>query len=118
MDLEAVLAYCLAKPGAEETYPWGEGEMVAKAGGKGFAFVGLGKAGSVGLKATPEDGEVWRARYPKAITVSAYIGRFGWNSVTLDGSVPDDDLVELIDDSYRLIVSKLPKAKRPEGWEA
>ena len=53
MDLDEVLAYCLAKPGAEETYPWGDGEMVAKVGGKGFAFVGLGDPGSVGVKATP-----------------------------------------------------------------
>ncbi len=117
MDLEALLAYCLAKPGAEETYPWGEGEMVAKVGDKGFAFVGLGTPGAVSLKATPEDGAAWRQRHPDAITASAYIGRFGWNSVTLDGTVPDDEVVELVDDSYRLICAKLPKSKRPEGWD-
>ena len=117
MDLDAVIAYCLAKPGAEETYPWGEGELVAKVGDKGFAFIGTGKPGSVGLKAAPGDGEAWRARYPDAITVSAYIGRFGWNSVALDGSVPTDEMAELIDDSYHLIASKLPKAKRPAGWD-
>jgi predicted DNA-binding protein (MmcQ/YjbR family) len=37
---EELVAYCLAKPGAEETYPWGEEELVAKVGGKGFAFNG------------------------------------------------------------------------------
>jgi predicted DNA-binding protein (MmcQ/YjbR family) len=114
----AVLTYCLAKPGAEETYPWGDGEMVAKAGGKGFAFVGLGKPGSVAVKATPEEGAAWRDRYPETITASAYIGRFGWISVTLDGTVPADELAELIDDSYRLIVAKLPKSRRPAGWDA
>ena len=118
MDVQAVLAYCLAKPGAQETYPWGEGEMVAKVGDKGFAFVGINGAGSIALKATPEEGAAWRERYPGAIKLSAYIGRFGWNSVQLDGSVPDDDLEELIDDSYQLIAAKLPKAKRPAGWDA
>ena len=117
MDVDAVLAYCLAKPGAEESYPWGDGEMVAKVGGKGFAFVGLGSPGSVGVKATPEDGAAWRDRYPEAIQVSAYIGRFGWISVTLDGTVPGDEVAELIDDSYQLIAGKLPRAKRPAGWD-
>ena len=117
MDVDAVLAYCLAKPGAEESYPWGDGEMVAKVGGKGFALVGLGAPGSVGVKATPEDGAAWRGRYPEAIRVSPYIGRFGWISVTLDGTVQGDEVAELIDESYRLIAGKLPKAKRPAGWE-
>src|SRR5512139_322804 len=116
-DLAGVLAYCLAKPGAEEIYPWGDATMVAKVGGKGFAFVGLGEPGSVGVKATPEDGAAWRDRYPETITVSAYIGRFGWISVALDGTVPADELTELIDDSYRLIAEKLPKARRPAGWD-
>jgi predicted DNA-binding protein (MmcQ/YjbR family) len=117
MDLSAVLAYCLAKPGAEETYPWGEGEMVAKVGGKGFAFVGINGSGTVAVKAAPEDGAAWRQRYPEAITLSAYIGRFGWNAVKLDGTVPPDEVAELIDDSYQLIVTKLPKSKRPLGWD-
>ena len=49
MQLEDLVAYCLAKSGAEETYPWGDGELVAKVGGKAFAFIGLGSR-SVGVK--------------------------------------------------------------------
>jgi len=116
MDRDELIAYCLAKPGAEETYPFGEGEMVAKVGGRGFAFIGLGKAPSgVGLKCgrDADDAAVWRDRYPESITTSAYIGRFGWNSVQLDGSIPSEDLQELLDQSYDAIVAKLPKAKRP-----
>lgn len=118
MDVEALLARCLAKPGAEETYPWGDTEMVAKVGGKGFAFVGLGGSGSVTVKATPDDGEMWRQRHPEAITTASYIGRFGWISVAVDAGVPDDELLELVDESYRLIAAKLPKSKRPDGWDA
>jgi predicted DNA-binding protein (MmcQ/YjbR family) len=49
VTLDDLIAYCLAKPGAEETYPWGDGELVAKVGGKAFAFIGI-EAASVGLK--------------------------------------------------------------------
>jgi len=54
-----------------------------------------------------------RERYPGTVTVSAYIGRYGWNHVTLDGAIPDDELREIVDESYAAIVAKLPKSKRP-----
>ena len=54
MDRDELIGYCLGKPGAEETYPWGEEELVAKVGGKGFAFIGLEAARSASsAAATP-----------------------------------------------------------------
>jgi predicted DNA-binding protein (MmcQ/YjbR family) len=87
---------------------------VVKVGGKAFAFIGLG-AGTVGVKcgATGEEAAQWRDRYPDDITASHYIGRYGWNSVRLTGSVPDEDVLELLDGSYDAIVAQLPKSKRP-----
>ena len=63
MQRDELIAYCLAKPGAEETYPWGEEELVAKVGGKGFAFIG---DGTVGVKCGRDAAEAaeWRNRYP------------------------------------------------------
>ncbi len=116
MDRDELIAYCLAKPGAEETYPFGEEELVAKVGGKGFAFIGLaGQSQRVSLKCgrSVEDAAQWRDRYPGAITASPYIGRFGWNAVELNGTVPGDEVRELVDLSYESIVRRLPKAKRP-----
>jgi predicted DNA-binding protein (MmcQ/YjbR family) len=46
----------------------------------------------------------------------AYIGRSGWNDLSFDGQIPDDELYEAIDESYRLVVEKLPKKLRPDGW--
>ena len=43
----------------------------------------------------------------------AYIGRHGWNSIRLDGTIPDDELCELVDASYDAVVAKLPKRLRP-----
>lgn len=114
MTVDEVVALCLAKPGAEETYPWGDADLVVKVGGKAFAFIGL-PAATVGLKcgANAEEAGEWRARYPDDIAVSDYIGRYGWNRVTIGGAIPDDDLRELLDMSYDAIVAKLPKSRRP-----
>jgi predicted DNA-binding protein (MmcQ/YjbR family) len=113
MTADEMLAYCLGKPGAVETYPFDERTMAAKVGGKIFAMLG---AGAISLKCGDEAAE-WRARYPDAIRVAAYVGRYGWNSVDLDGGVPDDELRELVDSSYRMTVAKLPRRARPPGWE-
>jgi predicted DNA-binding protein (MmcQ/YjbR family) len=112
MNREELVAYCLAKAGAEESYPWGEEELVAKVGGKGFAFIG---SGSVSVKCGRDAAEAaeWRDRYPGVVTTSAYTGRYGWNTVDLAGLVPDDDVRELIDASYDAAVAALPKSRRP-----
>ncbi|MGW3997441.1 MmcQ/YjbR family DNA-binding protein [Amycolatopsis sp. NPDC004772] len=115
MNLEAVVAYCLGKPGAEETYPFGDHVLVAKVGGKGFAFIGQNQPGSVAVKcgATKEEAAEVRARYPGAVSVMDYLGRYGWNRVELGAGVPGAELEELIDASYDEVVRRLPKAKRP-----
>jgi predicted DNA-binding protein (MmcQ/YjbR family) len=115
VNIEAVVAYCLAKPGAEETYPFGDHVLVAKVGGKGFAFVGQDEPGSVAVKcgATREEAAELRERYPGAVSMMDYLGRYGWNRVEFGAGVPDAELEELIDASYDAIVAKLPKAKRP-----
>lgn len=111
-----MIAYSMAKPGAEETYPWGDGELVCKVGGKAFAFIGLESA-TVGVKCGPtaEAADEWRARYPEAIKASSYIGRFGWNTVTLNGTIPSEELTDLLDLSYEQIRARLPKSKRPNN---
>ncbi|WP_330182569.1 MmcQ/YjbR family DNA-binding protein [Nocardia sp. NBC_01503] len=107
-----VLAYCLTKPGAWQDEPW-EGDIVAKVGDKIFAFIGSGEAVSLKCGTRPEADELV-AIYPDDVSVSHYIGRYGWNLIKVGGRVPDDELRELIDQSYDAIVAKLPKAKRPQ----
>jgi len=110
-----LLRYCLAKPGAWLDEPW-EGDEVVKVGDKIFAFLGSADSAkpTVGLKCgrtSDEAGEL-RARYPKHVTASAYVGRYGWNTITVAG-LPADEVQELVDGSYDMAVSALPKSKRP-----
>lgn len=120
MDVEAMTAYCAAKPGAWPDNPWGHELPVFKVGpgeaGKIFAFLG---SGGVGTKAgaTREVADEWLHRYPDDASVMAYIGRSGWNDLAFGGVIPDDELLEGVDESYRLVVSKLPRKHRPDGWD-
>ena len=81
-----------------------------------FAFLG---AEAVGVKAgaTREEADEWLARYPDDASVMAYIGRSGWNTLAVGGAIPDEEILEAVDESYRLVVSRLPKKHRPPGWE-
>jgi predicted DNA-binding protein (MmcQ/YjbR family) len=117
MDVSRMQAHCLGKPGAWPDKPWDHEHPVVKVHDKIFAFLG---AGGVGVKggATREVADEWLQRFPDDATVMAYIGRSGWNDLAFGGAIPDEDLVEAVDESYRLVVSKLPKKHRPEGWDA
>ena len=74
---------------------------------------------AVGVKAgaTRDEADEWLARYPDDASVMAYIGRSGWNTLAVGGAIPDDEILEAVDESYRLVVSRLPKKHRPPGWE-
>ena len=113
MTWDEVVAYCLAKPGAWRDEPW-EGDGVAKVGPKIFAFFGSGGP-SVGLKCGPDRdvADEWLTRYPDDATVMAYIGRSGWNTLTVGGAIPDDEIIDAIDASYDAVVAKLPRKDRP-----
>jgi predicted DNA-binding protein (MmcQ/YjbR family) len=121
MDVRRMTTHCAGKPGAWADNPWGHEHPVFKVGpgerGKIFAFLG---GQGVGIKAatTREVADEWLHRYPGSAGTMAYIGRSGWNDLAFDGEIPDDELLEAVDESYRLVVEKLPKKLRPEGWDA
>lgn len=106
------MAACGAKPGAAEDYPFGDEVAVFKVADRMFALVSLGSPpGSVSLKCDPDLADGLRTRYP-AITPGYHLNKRHWNTVELDGSVPGDELLDLIDHSYELVVARLPRAQR------
>jgi predicted DNA-binding protein (MmcQ/YjbR family) len=110
---DRVIAECSAKPGSVEDYPFGDEMAVFKVAGRMFALVSLGSPPGSVLKCDPDLAVGLRARYA-AITPGYRLNKRHWNTVALDGSVPDEELLELIDHSYELVVARLTRAQRNE----
>jgi predicted DNA-binding protein (MmcQ/YjbR family) len=108
---------CLSRPGAEETFPFAPGVSVFKVAGKMFALSRLeGEPLEVSLKCEPPLAEDLRAGH-SAIRPGYHLNKRHWNTVTLDGSLADAMVLDLIEDSYDLVVAGLPRAARAAlGW--
>jgi predicted DNA-binding protein (MmcQ/YjbR family) len=109
------LAYCLAKPGAWRDEPW-DGQVVVKVAERIFAFLGPAPpVVSLGVKCGDREvADLWLERHPGAGRWMPHLGAGGWNSYVLDG-LTEDDVAELIDRSYELVLAKLPRSRRPTG---
>jgi predicted DNA-binding protein (MmcQ/YjbR family) len=108
---------CLAFTGAVEEFPFGPETSVFKVAGKMFALSALkSKPLSVSLKCEPELAEGLRAAHD-AIRPGYHLNKRHWNTVTLDGSLPEKTVLQMIEDSYDLVVAGLPRRKQAElGW--
>jgi predicted DNA-binding protein (MmcQ/YjbR family) len=108
-------AACLALPGAVEDFPFGDEVSVFKVAGKMFALSYLGADPlQLSIKCEPELAAQLRATYP-AIGPGYHLNKRHWNTVTLDGSLPDRMVTDMLGDSYDLVVASLPKGRRPAG---
>jgi predicted DNA-binding protein (MmcQ/YjbR family) len=105
-------AYALKLPEVTEEQPFRPGLDVYKVAGKIFAILSATDAPpTIALKADPEIARHLRAQYP-AVQPGYHLNKRHWNTVTLDGTVPKELLLEMIENSYDLVVAKLPKAAR------
>ena len=69
-------------------------------------------AAAADVKCDPELAVQLRSAYP-AISPGYHLNKRHWNTIILDGSVPDEMVTDLLGDSYELVVASLPKARRP-----
>lgn len=117
MNVEELRNYCLHKKGATESMPFDDDILVFKVMNKMFALSSLadwniGK-GAVNLKCEAEKAKYLREEY-SAILPGYHMNKKHWNTVYIDGTLSDDFLKELIDDSYQLVVEHLPKKTQKE----
>lgn len=112
MTLDELRTHLRAKPGASEEVPFGPEALVYKVLGKIFAVVGWDREPlTMSLKGEPERIEELREVF-RSITPAPYFHKRHWNLIVLDGTVPDAELEAMIDDSYDLVLSGLPRARR------
>ncbi|HVC07321.1 MAG TPA: MmcQ/YjbR family DNA-binding protein [Solirubrobacterales bacterium] len=108
---------CLSFAGAEETFPFGPKTSVFKVGGKMFALSQLDAVSlRVSLKCEPRLAEALRGAHA-AVIPGYHLNKRHWNTVIIDGSLSEGAIRDMIEDSYDLILSKLPRAQQKAfGW--
>jgi predicted DNA-binding protein (MmcQ/YjbR family) len=119
VNARALRAHCLSFTGAEETFPFGPETSVFKVGGKMFALSRLDEAElRVSLKCEPALAEQLRTTYA-AVIPGYHLNKRHWNTVIVDGSLTDQMVKDLIEDSYDLVVSSLSRARQVAlGWSS
>lgn len=112
MNLQKIRTYCLEQRGAIEDFPFGDDIHVFKVGGKMFALLHE-KNGTlqISLKCEPELAEILRLQYT-AVIPGYHLNKRHWNTVIMDGSIADDEVLGFIDLSYRLVFKALKKSDR------
>lgn len=112
MDVGEFREYCLVKPGAEETTPFGEDHLVFKVGGKMFALAALDELpATANLKCDPDLALELRDRYEQ-VKPGYHMNKKHWNTVEIDTGIPEAEIHKMIDHSYELVVKGLPKKAR------
>jgi len=101
--------YLLLKPETKLDFPFGDDVSVYKVKNKMFALVGeRNDMMMLNLKCDPDEGAALRDIY-SSITEGYHMDKKHWISVYFDGTVPSNEVLRLIDNSYALVVSKMSK---------
>lgn len=110
MTPDELRTWCLTLPGAREEFPFGPDASVFKVGKKVFAISRLAADGplQVSVKGEPEINEQLRAAY-EGVAPGWHLNKKHWNTVTVNDDVPDQQVKDLVEDSYDLVK---PKARQ------
>jgi predicted DNA-binding protein (MmcQ/YjbR family) len=109
MNRNELRAYCLSMTGAVEEFPFDPVTAVFKVRGKMFAIIPVvADPPSISLKSDPLEAVMLREIY-QAVQPGYHLNKKHWNTVTLDGTIPDEQVCEMIEDSYTLVRQSLTK---------
>jgi predicted DNA-binding protein (MmcQ/YjbR family) len=113
MTIDAIREYCIRLKEVTESFPFGDDALVFKVKGKMFALLSL-QDKWLNLKCDPEKAIQLREQY-ESVTPGYHMSKIHWNTIDLDGNVPEKLLREWITDSYNLVIKGLPKKVRNLG---
>lgn len=109
MNADSVEKYCLVKKHVSHDYPFGPDVHVFRVAKKMFALISeKDERPLVNLKCDPDEAIILRDIF-KAVEPGYHTSKVHWNTVYLDGDVPDGELKRMIDNSYQLVLNSLPK---------
>jgi predicted DNA-binding protein (MmcQ/YjbR family) len=116
VTIAEILAFCAGRMAAVDDHPWGDSPTVFKIGdlnGPMFAIVSTEASPPViSLKCDPDLAEALRRAHP-AVAPGYHLSKRHWNTVTVDGSITDDELRSMVDHSWEQVVAGMPRARRP-----
>ena len=111
MDIEKVRKYCLKKKGVTEGFPFDEDTLVFKVMSKIFCLTNLTPPLSINLKCDPEFAIELREKYD-AVTPGYHMNKKHWNTITLDGSIQDKEILSWINHSYEIVIQGMTKKEK------
>jgi len=112
MNIETLREYCMARPGATESFPFDEVTLVFKVGNKIFALADMeSRPTTLALKCDPERAVQLRETYTTVVP-GYHLNKKHWNTITIDGSIRSSEVQGWIDHSYELVRKSLPKAAK------
>ena len=114
LTLEKIRKYCCAKKGVIEDFPFDFETLVFKVGTRMFALTNIkSKELRINLKCDPFLSTGLREKY-KAVQPGYHMNKRHWNTVYIDGEIPDKEILQLIDHSYDLVFKGLKKSVRED----
>ena len=113
MDIESFRDYCLKKAGVSEGFPFDKNTLVFKVMGKMFALTDIDAFQSVNLKCDPEYAIELRETF-QGVKPGYHMNKKHWNTVSTHEDLPDQLIIDLVDQSYNLVVNSLTKRLRDE----
>lgn len=108
MNIETLREYCISKKDVTESFPFGDDTLVFKRSGRIFVLANLDGDLSINLKCDPAIALELRERY-SSVVPGYHMNKKHWNTVYIDGSVPDKEIFSWIDHSYELVINKAKK---------
>lgn len=113
MNIEELREFCLSFKGAEENFPFDEEILVFSVKGKMFCLTNINQYERINLKCDPDEAIELREQYAE-VTAGWHMNKKHWNSVRIDGKIPNKLLKTWIVNSYDLVVKGLPKKAQRE----
>ena len=108
MNAEDIRIYCLKKAEVTESLPFNDTALVFKVNNKMFMILDLESYLRISLKCDPDMAIELRERF-NSVGSGYHLNKQLWNTINIDGTIDDRMIYQWIDDSYHLIIDKMPK---------
>jgi len=111
MNIELFRHHCISKKGVTEEFPFDNQTLAFKVGSKIFTLTNVELFTSINLKCDPEEAMALREKYA-GVLPGYHMNKKHWNTIVVDGSIPDKLIFGWIDDSYQLVINSLSKKQQ------